>query len=254
MSSLTNPKLTRRALAALVLVACLPAGAMSADGRLVLVAGATGGTGRLIVGQLLAEGFRVRAFVRDIESARETLGGSIEYAEGDVRDRATIDAALDGVSAIISSIGAGRSEPGNGPEFVDFKGTRNLAEAAAAAELDQIVIVSSSGVTDEDHVLNRMFDNVLKWKMKGENAVRASGVPYTIVRPGGLVNAEGGEQALRLEQGDTGTGMIPRADVARLCVAALLHDEARNKTFEAFTGDGASRTDLQALFAELQTD
>ena len=101
-----------------------------------------------------------------INSARQ-----IDYAQGDVRQRETIDAALDDVDAIIIAIGAGRGDPTNGPEFVDYGGVKNLAEAGAAAGVDQIVLVSSAGVTDEDHVLNRMFDNVLIWKAKGGGRV-----------------------------------------------------------------------------------
>jgi uncharacterized protein YbjT (DUF2867 family) len=226
----------------------------SAGGDLVLVAGATGRTGQHVVTELLEQGYKVRAFVRDIEAAREKLGDEIEYAKGDVREPASIDAALDGVFAIVSSIGAGRGESGNGPEFVDYGGVKNLAEAAAKARLSQFVLVSSGGVTDEDHVLNKMFDNVLIWKFKGEEAVRASGVPYTIVRPGGLVDKPSNEAAITLEQGDEGTGMIPRADVAKVLVAALMYTDALNKTFEVISGDGGAPGGWRNRFAVLQPD
>lgn len=223
-------------------------------GKLVLVAGATGRTGNHVVSELLANGYRVRAFVRDDDEAREKLGADIDYAVGDVRQRETIDAALDGVTAIISVIGAGREDPSNGPEFVDFGGTKNLVEAAADADLENFVMVSSAGVTHEDHVLNKMFNNVLLWKFKGEEAVRNSGVAYTIIRPGGLNDKAGGENELLFEQGDNVSGMIPRADVARVCVAALAYQEARNRTFELVGGDGLSTDDLQSKFAGLDGD
>jgi len=228
--------------------------AQELTGDLVLVAGATGGTGSLVVKELMGNGYRVRAFVRDIESAREKLGVDIEYAEGDVRQRDGIDAALHGVTAIICAIGAGREDPSNGPEFVDYGGVKNFVEAAADAELNQFVLISSAGVTHEDHILNKMFDNVLKWKFKGEEAVRNSGVPYTIVRPGGLVNKPGGETALDLQQGDQSEGIIPRADVARILVAALRYPEALNKTFEVVGGQGAPSEELQSQFASLDSD
>ncbi|MDH5255397.1 MAG: NAD(P)H-binding protein, partial [Gammaproteobacteria bacterium] len=170
----------------LVALALLAGSGQAAAADLVLVAGATGGTGQQVVRELNAAGYRVRALVRDPAGARNVLGDGVEYATGDVRQRPTIDAALQGVRYAISAVGAGRKDPANGPEFVDFQGVRNLAEAAAAARLDELVVVSSAGVTREDHPLNRMFDNVLIWKGRGEEAVRASGVPYTIIRPGGL--------------------------------------------------------------------
>ena len=220
----------------------------------VLVAGATGGTGREAVRELQARGYRVRAFVRDEAEARETLGDEIEFAVGDVRDRASIDAALDGVSAIVSAIGAGRGDPANGPEFVDYGGVKNLAEAAVAADLRQVVLVSSMGVTHEDHVLNRMFNNVLIWKFKGEEALRDSGVPYTIVRPGGLIDKPGGEKAVVFAQGDDATGAIPRADVAKVCVAALDSADALNKTFEINSGKSAPTASFAESFAALAAD
>lgn len=227
--------------------------AMAAD--LVLVAGATGGTGKEVVLELVAAGYRVRALVRDPVTARGVLGDGVEYATGDVRDRPSIDAALKGVRYAISAIGATRKDPANGPEFVDFQGVRNLAEAAAAARLDQLVIVSSAGVTREDHPLNKMFDNVLIWKGKGEEAVRASGVPYTIVRPGGLTNKPAGQSGVRLEQGDQGTGFIPRGDVARVCVLALKFPAARNRTFELYSAPSASPDmDWDEAFGKLAAD
>ena len=222
--------------------------------ELVLVAGATGRTGQKVVSELLSKGYRVRAFVRNVDTAREKLGADIDFAEGDVRQRETIDAALDGVSAIISSIGAGRGDPSNGPEFVDYGGVKNLVEAAVDAGLSQFVLVSSMGATRTDHELNKMFNNILIWKFKGEEAVRNSGVPYTIVRPGGLTDDTGGEHAMLFLQGDEGQGRIPRADVARVLVAALSLPEARSKTFELISGEGSPSMELRSQFAAMEED
>jgi uncharacterized protein YbjT (DUF2867 family) len=229
-------------------------GELALGGDLVLVAGATGRTGQQLVRELDAAGYRVRALVRDPGAARSVLGDKVEYATGDVRERETLDTALRGVRFAISAIGATRKDPANGPEFVDYEGVRNMAEAAAAAKLDQLVVVSSAGVTRKDHPLNRMFDNVLIWKGKGEDAVRASGVPYTIVRPGGLTDKPGGQNGVRLEQGDRGTGVIPRADVARVCVAALKAPAARNRTFEVFGAPSGPDMDWDAVFGRLAAD
>lgn len=225
-------------------------------GDLVLVAGATGGTGREVIKELLANGYRVRAFVRDVREARTSLGDEVEYAVGDVRVRATVDAALNGVDALISVIGAGRGDPGNGPEFVDYGGVRQLAEAATG--LRQFVLVSAAGVTHENNVLNQMFNDVLKWKFKGEQALRASGVPYTIIRPGGLDDRPGGQQLLAFVQGDDQAGIISRADLASICVAALGSAAAVNKTFEVIGSkpptDNPTDDNFGAAFAGLMAD
>ena len=230
------------------------AAVQGSTGKLVIVAGATGRTGQHVVTELLANGYSVRAFVRNVDEAREKLGPNIDYAEGDVRQRESVDAALDGVTAMICAIGSGRGDPSNGPEFVDYGGVKNLAEAATDAGLRQFVLVSSGGVTHEDHVLNKMFNNVLIWKFKGEEAVRGSGVPYTIVRPGGLMDKPSDEMKVIFQQGDEGEGMIPRADVAKVLVRALDYPEALNKTFEVLSGENAVSGDWQSRFAALEAD
>ena len=227
----------------------------AANKGLVLVAGATGKMGRLVVRTLLENGFTVRAFVRDVERAKKLLGATTDCVKGDVREIASIKPALVGVTYIISAIGAGPGgEAGNGPEFVDYGGVKNLSDAVSAANLDQFVLISSMGVTHEDHYLNKAFDNVLKWKLKGEEVLRTSGVPYTIVRPGGLTDKEGGQYEILFKQGDKDGGMISRADVARVCVAALEIPAARNKTFEVINGSTPPVKDWQKRFAGLMPD
>lgn len=221
---------------------------------LVLVAGATGKTGALVVAQLQEKGYPVRAFVRSAEKAAERLGAAVEAAVGDLRDPASIAATLDGVDVVINAAASGiPAADGNMPEHVDFEGARNLADAAAAAGVGQYVLVSSMGVTDDDHYLNQMFNNVMSWKRRGEEAVVASGISYTIVRPGGLNDGPGNAQTILFEQGDVpGRGkVISRADVARVCVAAVQNEEARNKVFEIYARDGEPQTDFSGEFAAL---
>ena len=243
------------AAAALMTIGCAQeAETPEAPKPLVLVAGATGGTGSLVVAELQKQGYPVRAFVRSTAKAAERLGADVEAVAGDLKDTASIAAALDGVGAVINTAAAGvGGGEDNTPEKVDYEGARNLAEAASAAGVGHYVLVSSRGVTDDDHYLNRMFDNVLLWKRRGEEAVAASGIPYTIVRPGGLSDDPGGVQTIIFEQGDTRSQGIwnTRADVARVCVAALKHEAARNKIFEIHAEDGEPQADFAAEFATL---
>jgi uncharacterized protein YbjT (DUF2867 family) len=251
--------LTRRILGILVSGTLLAAGCATqpAGGpRTVLVAGATGQTGRLIVADLLADGYAVRALVRDPAKARETLGDKVEYVQGDVKDPASLTAAFAGTGAVIAAIGARGAKGPDRPEAIDYQGVKNLVDAAVAARSRQFVLVSSRSVTQADNPLNRMFGNVLIWKLKGEDALRASGVPYTIVRPGGLTNAAGGGTDLVLEQGDKVSAQttIARADVARICVEALKYREAQNRTFETSSRPGTPVSDWRARFAALEPD
>ncbi len=81
-----------------------------------------------------------------------------------------------------------------------------------------------------------------------------SGVPYTIVRPGGLVNTPANEFAVIFAQGDTTGGRISREDVASACVAALQTPDAINKTFEAFNSETSGKNHWNVLFASLVAD
>ena len=239
----------------LIGVGCADADQVTAQDRgLVLVAGATGRTGRLVVSNLLEQGYPVRALVRDMERGHEILGDGVEFAEGDVRDIDSLRAAMQGAASLIITIGSSRKDPDNGPEFVDYGGVKNLAQAAADTAVQQVVLMSSAGVTHEDHVLNQMFDNILIWKSRGEDALRDCGVDYTIVRPGGLMETPGDETAVVFEQGDRSTGMISREDVALVCVAALKTPAARNKTFEVFGGEKQAPNDWTNLYSDLQSD
>jgi uncharacterized protein YbjT (DUF2867 family) len=223
----------------------------------ILVVGATGGTGKEVVRQAREAGYKVRALVRDADKARAQLGSDVELVVGDVRTGAGVAAAVRGVDYVVSALGSNvRNDPSNTPERVDYGGVRDLVNAAASAKVKHFVLVSSMGVTHDDHPLNKMFGNILVWKRKGEEAVRASGVPYTIVRPGGLLDTPGGKAGIRAFQGDDlkNNGRIPRADVAAVCLNALGNPRAASKTFEIVSGAEGSSVDWSGLFAGLTAD
>ncbi|XP_010686246.2 protein HIGH CHLOROPHYLL FLUORESCENCE PHENOTYPE 173, chloroplastic isoform X2 [Beta vulgaris subsp. vulgaris] len=107
----------------------------------------------------------------------------------------------------------------------------------------RFVHVSSAGVTRPDRPgldlskqppavrLNKELDFILTYKLKGEDFLRESGIPYTIVRPCALTEEPAGADLI-FEQGDNITGKISREEVARICVAALASPHACDKTFE----------------------
>ncbi|UCG72604.1 MAG: SDR family oxidoreductase [Chromatiales bacterium] len=250
--------LSRRLFPALLASLCCTiswAGSHS-NGGTVLVIGATGETGKLVVARLVDEGYTVKAFVRDAVKGRKTLGKKVSLVTGDVTIPATIEPAFNGIDYVISAVGATAASGNNRPEKVDYEGVKHLADAAAAAGVKHFVLVSSMGVTHEDHQLNRFFGKVLIWKAQGEQALRDSGVPYTIVRPGGLINEPGGNLRVVAIQGDPlmDNARIPRADVAQVCIEALKSPAAQNKTLEVFTEEGESVSDWNGFFAALEPD
>jgi uncharacterized protein YbjT (DUF2867 family) len=229
-----------------------------AKGELVLVAGATGRTGKQAVLQLAARGYRVRALVRDEGKATKAeFPAGVAVVKGDVRDIESLKAGMKGVKFVISAIGAGggpNPTPGNGAEDIDNQGVANLAQAARAARVRHMVLVSSAATTHYADYPVPFMRPILAAKFKGEAALRASGVPYTIVRPGGLLDEAGGKVAVEFMQGDTANGRIPRADVATVCIEALGRKSALGKTLEIVSGKAAWPNNWDKDFAALAAD
>jgi len=255
-------RLFRAATAALILAlaACAapaPKAASHGNASVVLVAGATGGTGQEVVDQAIAKGHIVRALVRDETKARQLFGDRVQYVVGDVREPRSLKRAVKGVDQVISALGANvHRDPENSPERVDFAGVKALAEAAKAGGVSQFILVSSMGVTHPDHQLNAMLDNILSWKLKGEDAVRATGIHYTIVRPGELTNEPAGRRGVRITQGDPvgGEGSVSRSDVAAILVNAIGREDLYDKTFEVVGDYARPRIEWASLYNGLQAD
>jgi uncharacterized protein YbjT (DUF2867 family) len=230
------------------------------EAPIVLVIGATGNTGDSLL-EALGDSYRIRALVRDLDRAREQLPANVELFLGDVREPATLTPAFEGAEFVVSAVGArfvGRGEladPQNTTELVDYEGVKHLAEAAYTAGIKHFVLISAMGVTRTGGALDRL-DNIMYWKLKGENALRASGVPYTIVRPGGLTDEPGGTLGTLILQGDNhGPGQSNRIDVARICVRALTDPAARNVTLEVVKDDSQPVVPPNGdVFAGLQAD
>jgi len=134
-----------------------------------------------------------------------------------------------------------------GAEAVMHRGIANLAALAAAREVP-VVLISQVYINRTDE--HPEIAGIIRARAAGEQALRGSGAPYTIVRPAWLTDAPG--TGARLEQGDTGDGTTSRDTVAEAAVAALVQPAARAKTFELY--DGGTRADWPALFARLRAD
>ena len=247
--------------------------------RRVLVSGATGRTGRLVLEKLRRRPgeFDAIGFARSRSKAVEQFGSVEGIILGDVRDRSALDGALQGCQSLViltSAIprpvppaepGAPPAfgfEPGGTPEEVDHRGQCNQIDAARAAGVEHVVLVGSMGGTRPDYHLNRMGDgNILIWKRRAEAHLIASGLAYTIIRPGGLLDHAGGRRELLVGREDTFLSetpdgipaSVPRADVAEVVVQALLLPEARNRAFDLISRPqdprGEVTHDFAALFA-----
>ena len=217
----------------------------------VLVIGATGRTGRLIVARLIQRGIAVRALVRDPAKGSEVLPPEVSQHVGDVRRSETLAEPVAGARAMIIS-SCSSPEPGNEAETVDYVGTCNLIEQASAADLEQVLFISSIHATRPEHYQD-VEPTSLGWKARAEEAIRASPVPYCIVRPGWLTDGAGGEP-LAVSQGDTAEGRISRTDLADACMELLLRPEATAKTFEVVASQGGETGGLASAVGALAPD
>ncbi|WP_017713479.1 NAD(P)H-binding protein [Prochlorothrix hollandica] len=165
----------------------------------VLVTGATGRTGAIVLQKLRQDPDRFEGigFGRSTQKVQDLFGSLDGFFFGDVRDRASLDTALVGCHSLIiasSSIpqlkappqAGQRPEfefaPGEMPEAIDYQGQVNQIDAAQAAGVSHIVLISSMGGTQADHPLNRLGNgNVLVWKRKAEQYLLDSGLTYTII-------------------------------------------------------------------------
>ena len=149
----------------------------------VLVVGATGSIGRLVVEESIREGYPTRALVRDPDKARRLPPGA-DIVVGDVTRPDTLPAAVAGIDAVVFTLGsdgAGKI----GAKTVDYGGVRNVL-IALGAQPARIALMTSIGVTNRAGAYNQA-SKAHDWKRRSERLVRASGRPYTIVRPGGSI-------------------------------------------------------------------
>lgn len=154
------------------------------------------------------------------------------------------------------------------PQFLPGNFRLEIASITAYQNdiLPQFVLVSSAGVTrpgkpginlDEEPPavrLNDQLGGILTWKLRGEDSLRNSGIPYTIIRPCALTETPGGKELI-CDQGDHIKGKISRDDLADLCVASLQYPQAVNLTFEVKEGENnLNSRDWQQLFSQLKSD
>lgn len=217
----------------------------------ILVAGATGRTGKIIVDRLIHQGDKPRVLVRRMLSAQKLWQKNVAYYQGDVREFQTLLTAMRGACAVISAIGAQSPVGKNCPKRVGYEGVANLVQAACSAGIKRFILISSIAVTRPEHPVNR-FGHVLDWKFKGEEALRQSGLEYAIIRPGGLKDTPGGRGKLILDQGDRLLGMISRTDLAEICLHALKYPHPLHVTFEIIEADQKVKTGWRSQFAALR--
>jgi uncharacterized protein YbjT (DUF2867 family) len=150
----------------------------------VSVFGGTGFLGRRLVRRLAAEGATLRIAVRSPDRARSVLRAAdldrVTVFRADVRDQASVAAAVAGVDAVVNAVSAYVEKPGVTFESVHEQGAKTLVQEAAAAGVARLVLVSGIGADPGSR------SPYIRARGRGELAVRQAFPSATIVRPSAM--------------------------------------------------------------------
>lgn len=215
----------------------------------VLVVGAAGRTGSHALRLMLAahQG-PVLGMVRRPEQCDAVAAFGAEPVLCDLTTEApregetSLDQALDGVDAVLCAAGARDAREA---EAVDHRGTVRLVDAARAAGVARFLLVSAMGADRPDRAAPSLRP-LLQAKREAERALEASGMAWTVLRPGALTD-EPGTGRVRLGESLGDHGSVPRADVARVAVTALRRGAAERRALELLSGDRPIEDALQGL-------
>lgn len=209
--------------------------------RTVLVAGAHGQVGQHVTERLGESDHTARAMVRDESQVDEME--SLDADETVVADLTeAVDHAVEGCDSIVFAAGSG----GDAVYDVDRDGAIALIDAAAEADVDRFVMLSSMGADDPESGPDALED-YLTAKAEADEYLRQSDLEYTIVRPGELTN-ESGTGEIRAADGlEIDSGDIPREDVAETLVAAIDFEPVYGETFEILSGDRSIEEALETV-------
>lgn len=204
---------------------------MSNKKQNILVAGANGTTGRIIIDLLKdSENYTPIAMVRKEEQKERFENQNVKTVLADLEE--DLNPAMQDVDKVIFAAGS----KGKNVIAVDQEGAKRFTQAAEENKAKKLVMLSSMGA-DNPSVMPELED-YLKAKQNADKHLKSSSLNYTIVRPGGLTDKEGTGK-IELQEKMKSPGYIPRADVAKTLVE-VLEDEVKNKqTFEIISGDTA---------------
>jgi uncharacterized protein YbjT (DUF2867 family) len=202
----------------------------------VAIAGGHGQIARRLAKMLSQRGDHVVAIIRNPDHSSDVRDAGAEPAVVDLEHTSEQDVAqaITGSDAVVFSAGAG---PGSGSarkDTMDYGGAVKLIAAAKLAGVRRYVIVSSMGA-DPDARGDDTFAVYLRAKGRADDAVRASGLDATVVRPGGLTN-DPGTGRVSLEEGLT-FGRVSRDDVAAVLAAVLDSPNTIGRTVDLIGGD-----------------
>jgi len=148
---------------------------------MILVVGATGNLGGAVTRMLLAQSQPIRILVRSQSNYQSLADAGAQVALGDLKQRGSLDAACQGADTVITTANSAARGGEDNVQTVDLEGNRNLIDAVKAAGIRQFIFVSVLGADPNSPV------PFIQAKGKTEDALRESGIPYTILAPNGYM-------------------------------------------------------------------
>jgi uncharacterized protein YbjT (DUF2867 family) len=202
----------------------------------VAIAGGHGQIALRLAKIMSERGDEVVALIRNPDHADEVRDAGAEPAVVDLEHASEDEVAnaINGSDAVVFAAGAGPGSGSERKETMDYGGAVKLIAAAKQAGVGRYVIVSSMGA-NPTATGNDTFSVYLRAKGRADEAVRASGLDATVVRPGGLTN-DAGTGRVRLGE-SLPRGQVTRDDVAAVLVAVLDSPSTIGRTADLIGGD-----------------
>ena len=203
---------------------------------MILVAGGTGTLGTRLLTRLTDRGLDVRTMSRNPDKAVEAKSDRVQVVSGDVRDARAVEQAVAGVRTVVSAITGFGAAKDVSPQSVDWDGNANLIRAAKTAGVEHFILLSVCQAAP-DHPIE-----LFRMKHRAEDALRASGLAWTIVRPTAYMETWVGLLGDPLLQagstrifgrGDNPINFVSASDVACLIDVAVADTTLRGATIEA---------------------
>ena len=200
----------------------------------VVVAGGHGQIGRRLLRLLADGGHGAVGLVRNPDHVADLEALGAEAVVADLEGDADVAAAIEGADAVVFAAGAG---PGSGAErklTMDLGGALKLIDAAKAAGVRRYLMISAMGT--DNPAAGGPMQPYLEAKAGADAALRASGLDWTILKPGRLTDDPGtGNVALAESLGRRGE--VSRDDVAAVLAAALQEPATDGRELELLAGD-----------------
>lgn len=210
---------------------------------MILLTGVTGKTGGETARQLVQKGARLRAIVRDAAKAADLASAGVELVVGDVADAATVRRALDGVEKAFILLPNGKRQRELELQFTDL---------AVAAGVKHLVKMSSmEAVADAKTPIPQAH-----WAV--EEHIRASGLPWTMVKPNffmqNLLSSAASirtQQRFSLPMGKGTTGMADVRDIGAVCAEVLTGKGHAGKSYEITGPEVLTFDDVAERFSQV---